>query len=272
MPEPTTKTPWEHLRAFTDARIALGRAGGSLPTKATLEFEHAHALAKDAVYAGFDTERLGAELGRLTGTKPLLVSSRAEGREVYLTRPDLGRTFRAGEVDRLREVGLKNGPFDVAIIVGDGLSAAAVNQGSGPLLEVLLPHLREIGLTVAPIVLAQGARVALADPVGEALGAKLSLMLIGERPGLSTPESLGVYLTYGPRPGRTDADRNCVSNIHAAGLSHGAAAELLGLLIREGLRLELTGVDLKVKTPAELPEGVRTLAETLDERARPGEL
>ena len=267
MPEPTTKTPWEHLRAFTDARIALGRAGGSLPTKATLEFEHAHALAKDAVYVGFDTERLGAELGAVTGTKPLWVSSRAEGREVYLTRPDLGRTLRAGEVDRLREVGLKNGPFDVAIIVGDGLSAAAVNRGSGPLLEALLPYLRDIGSTVAPVVLAQGARVALADPVGEALGAKLSLMLIGERPGLSTPESLGAYLTYGPRPGRTDADRNCVSNIHAAGLSYGAAAELLGLLIREAVRLELTGVDLKVETPAELPEGVRTSTKTLDERA-----
>ena len=261
------KTPWEHLRAFTDARIALGRAGGSLPTKATLEFEHAHALAKDAVYAGFDAERLGSELGRLTGKKPLLTSSRAEGREVYLTRPDLGRTLRAGEIERLREVGRKDGPFDVAMVVGDGLSAAAVNQGSGPLLEALLPLLEDIGLTVAPVVLAQGARVALTDPIGEALGVKLSLMLIGERPGLSTPESLGAYLTYAPRPGRTDADRNCVSNIHAAGLSYGAAAALLGLLIREALRLELTGVALKVEAPAELPVPKPAPNPALDERA-----
>lgn len=210
----TAQTPWAHLRAFTDARIALGRAGGSLPTRAALEFEHAHALAKDAVYADFDVAGLAAELEPLTGTKPLLTSSRAEGREVYLTRPDLGRTLRAGGAERLREVGAKGGPFDLAVVVGDGLSAGAVNRGAAPLLSELLPHMQNAELTVAPIVLAQGARVALADAIGEALGATLSLMLIGERPGLSTPESLGAYLTYAPRLGRVDAERNCVSNVH----------------------------------------------------------
>lgn len=267
-PGPTAQTPWEHLRAFTDARIALGRAGGSLPTRAALEFEHAHARAKDAVYAGFDAAGLAAALERLAGKKPLLSSSRAEGREGYLTRPDLGRTLRAGEADRLREVSLRDGPFGIAIVVGDGLSAAAVGRGAEPLLEALLPQLKDTGLTPAPIVVAQGARVALADAIGEALGAKLSLILIGERPGLSTPESMGAYLTYAPRPGRTDAERNCVSNVRPAGLSYRGAAALLGLLIREALRLELTGVALKVEAPAELPAPKTAL----DERARPGEL
>lgn len=246
-PEPEEKTPWAHLRAFTDARIALGRAGGSLPTRPLLAFEHAHARAKDAVVAPFDVRGLAAELGALSGREPVVVSSRAEGREVYLTRPDLGRTLRAEDTERLRAVAEQGGPFDVAVVVGDGLSAAAVGRGAGPLLTALFPRLHDAGLALAPIILAQGARVALSDPIGAALGAKLCLMLIGERPGLSTPESLGAYLTYAPRPGRTDAERNCVSNVHAAGMPYEAAAGLLRVLVLEAFRLGLSGVDLKVE-------------------------
>ena len=243
---PVTRTPWEHLRGFTAARIALGRAGSSLPTEEVLAFELAHARAKDAVYTTLDETRLKREL--LQNGEVLSVHSRAESRATYLIRPNLGRLLTPEDDTSLR---LKRGTFDLVIVIADGLSAVAVNRYALPLLEVLGPPLEPYSL--APIVLAQGARVALADPIGDALGAKLSLILIGERPGLSTPESLGAYLTFAPRPGQLDSERNCVSNIHPAGLSNRAAAHLLFVLVREALRRELTGVGLKVDGGLTLP-------------------
>ena len=242
---PVTRTPWEHLRDFTAARIALGRAGSSLPTEEVLAFELAHARAKDAVYTVLDATRLTAGLSHY---EVIRVASQAESREQYLTRPDLGRLLTPEDETSLRR---KRDTFDLVIVVADGLSAVAVNRHALPLLEVLGPLLEPYAL--APIVLAQEARVALADPIGDALGANLSLILIGERPGLSTPESLGAYLTFAPRPGRRDSERNCVSNIHPAGLSYRAAAHLLAVLIREALRQQLTGVGLEVESGFTLP-------------------
>lgn len=246
--DPVTRTPWEYLRELTAARIALGRSGSSLPTREVLAFDHAHARAKDAVHASLEAAVLGRELAELAGVPVLLVRSQAASREVYLTRPDLGRLLHPGDQAALLAA---RGAFDLAITVADGLSAVAVTQHARPLLAALLPLLEPYRL--APIVVAQQGRVALADSIGDALGARLSLILIGERPGLSTPESLGVYVTYAPRPGRRDAERNCVSNIHAAGLSYRAAAHQIALLVREGLRQELTGVGLKVEGSLELP-------------------
>ncbi len=251
---PVTRTPWEHLRSLTAARIALGRAGSSLPTHEVLAFELAHARAKDAVYTVLDETRLAQALSQ--GKEVLRVRSQAESRETYLTRPDLGRLLTPEDETSLH---LKRGTFDLAIVVADGLSAVAVNRHAGPLLEVLEPLLEPY--TLAPPVLAQGARVALADTIGDALGAKMSLILIGERPGLSTPESLGAYLTFAPRPGRRDSERNCVSNIHPGGLSYRAAAHLLALLIREALRRELTGVGLKIEGALTLPPEAPRLGE-----------
>lgn len=241
-----TRTPWEHLRSLTAARIALGRAGSSLPTHEVLAFELAHARAKDAVYTVLEETRLIQEVSQ--AKEVLRVHSQAESRETYLTRPDLGRLLTSEDETSVR---CKQGKFDLVIVVADGLSAVAVNRHAVPLLEALEPLLKPYTLT--PVVLAMGARVALADAVGDALGAKLSLILIGERPGLSTPESLGAYLTFAPRPGRLDSERNCVSNIHPAGLSYRAAAHLLSVLIREAVRQQLTGVGLKVEGALALP-------------------
>ncbi len=251
---PITRTPWEHLRKFTAARIALGRAGSSLPTAEVLAFELAHARAKDAVYTTLDEAHLAQELSH--GRDVLRVRSQAESREQYLTRPDLGRLLTVKDETLLRR---QQGKFDLVIVVADGLSAVAVNRHAVPLLAALEPLLE--AYTLAPVVLATGARVALADPIGDALGAKLSLILIGERPGLSTPESLGTYLTFAPHPGRLDAERNCVSNVHPVGLSYRAAAHLLSILIREALRQQLTGVSLKVEGALTLPPGAPRLSE-----------
>lgn len=256
--KPDPRTPWEALQAFTTARIALGRAGSSLPTQAVLEFEHAHARAKDAVAANFDPERLKVlrtELEQVTGAPTYLVSSQAKTRETYLTRPDLGRLLGEDETEQLVTVA-QGGPYDLAVIVGDGLSAAAPAQHAAPLLSALTPLLRRPRpLRLAPVVVARGARVALGDPIGATLGASLSLVLIGERPGLTTPESLGAYLTFAPRPSRLDAERNCVSNIHAAGLTYEAAARTLAQLIRGALEHALTGVGLKLQDGPDLLTG-----------------
>lgn len=237
--------PLAVLRRYTDARIGLGRHGAGLPTAAHLDFAEAHAKARDAVHAPFEADALAARL-RQAGLAALRVASEAPDRAAYLRRPDLGR--RLGEASRaaLAEHAAAAGepPPDLVLIIGDGLSARAVNSyGAETVLAVVkaLPG----AWRIAPVVLAAGARVALSDPIGEALGARLVLMLIGERPGLSAADSLGAYLTYGPRTGRTDADRNCVSNIRAGGLAPApAAAKLAGLLVR-ARALGFSGVRLK---------------------------
>lgn len=244
MSEITPADLWARLRRTTPARIGLGRVGQALPLGEVLDFQLAHARARDAVHAALDAAGLTAELAPL----PVLqVESDAPDRATYLRRPDLGRRLSARSAGLLAEVG---GRCDVAFVIGDGLSATGVQAGAARLLKACAAELD--GLAIGPVVIAQQARVALADPIGEALGARVSVMIIGERPGLSVHDSLGIYMTFGPRPGRSDAERNCISNIHGAGgLSPEDAARTLGWLLREALRLELSGVALKDdQTPA----------------------
>lgn len=232
-------TPFDPLKNFTRARIALGRAGDGLPTQALLDFTMAHALARDAIHGTVNWETIESALAPL---KTIQVSSAAATKDVYLRRPDLGRTLAEGETERLPK-----GPFDIVFIIGDGLSADACMAYAADTVNAALPLLQEF--TIAPIVLAKGARVALSDPIGAAMQANLVIMLIGERPGLTTADSLGAYLTFAPRAGRQDSERNCISNIHAHGLTPALAAAKLAWLAREALRLKLTGIDLKEAAP-----------------------
>jgi ethanolamine ammonia-lyase small subunit len=231
--------------AFTAARIALGRTGTSVPLREALAFKLAHAHARDAVYSALDTDRLLAELGTL-GLPVYQVSSQAQNRQEYLQRPDHGRQLAEASKATLAA----DTDCDITIVLADGLSATAINAHAVPLLRLLLPELRAMGLRamglrLGPLVLAEQARVALGDEIGHLLRAQLVLVLIGERPGLSAPDSLGAYFTYGPCPGLTDEARNCVSNIRPAGLPYAAAAAKLGWLLREALRRQLSGVALK---------------------------
>ncbi|MFN3616211.1 MAG: ethanolamine ammonia-lyase subunit EutC [Rubrimonas sp.] len=248
---------WRGLTRFTPARIALGRTGISLPTARALEFQAAHAAARTAVHAPFDAEAMAAALGPgFPGA--LTVESRAGNRAVYLQRPDLGRRLAAISADRLAAAAPDpgSGP-DVAVVVCDGLSALAVERNAAPFLAAFLPRVARHGWTLAPLVVAREGRVALGDEAGELLRARLVLLLIGERPGLSAADSLGLYITHGPRVGLTDADRNCISNVRDGGLTHADAAYRAEYLIAEALRRGLSGVALKDDTvaPAEAVEG-----------------
>jgi ethanolamine ammonia-lyase small subunit len=241
-PEPD---PWAGLRAFTAARIALGRSGTSVPLREALAFRLAHAHARDAVYSTLASEQLEQALSELN--LPIgHVQSQATTRQQYLQRPDLGRQLaEASRTELAGLAGLATAACDVALVLADGLSATATNTHAAPLLRRLVPRLRQAGLRLAPLVLAEQARVALGDEAGQLLRARLVLVLIGERPGLSAPDSLGAYFTYGPRPGLTDEARNCVSNIRPAGLGYEAAADKLFFLLSEALRRQLSGVALK---------------------------
>ncbi len=241
---------WRKLAALTPARIALGRVGAGLPTAAYLDFAMAHAAARDAVHALFDAAALGGRIEHL-GYRVVQVASRAASREVYLRRPDLGRrlddaSLRA--VDGLAEKGA-----DLVIVVCDGLSSTAVTANTVPMLAALQPHIKRLRLTVGPVVVAREARVALGDDIGERLGAKMVLVLIGERPGLSSPDSLGTYLTFAPRVGRNDAERNCISNIRPGGLAYDLAAFKQAWLIEAAFARRLTGVSLKDNSDTALP-------------------
>jgi ethanolamine ammonia-lyase small subunit len=237
----------ERLRELTPARVALGLSGASLPTKALLEFALDHARARDAVHAAFDAQGLMQGLADL-GLEASSVSSQAPDRKSYLARPDLGRMLAPDSRHSL--AGRAGRACPVAIIIGDGLCAPAVNAHAIALLSRLLPLLAAGTINVGHAVVATGARVALGDEIGTVLGARMTVMLIGERPGLSAADSLGVYLTFAPSVGMTDEKRNCVSNIHGAGLSYDEAARKIGWLIREGLTRELTGVALKDESGA----------------------
>lgn len=232
--------PWARFRLATRARIGLGRAGDGLPTSALLDFQQAHALARDAVHGHVDFAALADELAPVPS---LRVRSAAGDRTTYLRRPDLGR-----KLDRESGAALQKGSWDVAFVVGDGLSAAAVMDHAVPTLTAVLDRLA--GWTVAPVVLAEQARVALGDDVGARLGARMVAVLIGERPGLSVANSLGIYLTWDPHVGRMDSERNCISNIHADGLSYAAAADKLHWLLTEARARRLTGVGLKEEAVA----------------------
>ncbi|WP_460556732.1 ethanolamine ammonia-lyase subunit EutC [Hymenobacter daeguensis] len=241
-PDGPEADPWAALSAFTAARIALGRSGHSVPLREALAFRLAHAHARDAVYSVLDVEALQVRLAGLQVATES-VSSQVKNRQEYLLRPDWGR--RLDEASQRAVAALPTAGNDVAIVLADGLSATAVNEHALPLLELLLPQLRRAGLPVGPVVLARQARVALGDEIGGQLRAQLVLVLIGERPGLSSPNSLGAYLTYAPRPGLTDEARNCVSNIRPEGLPYPAAAAKLFYLMHEALRRRLSGVGLK---------------------------
>jgi ethanolamine ammonia-lyase small subunit len=230
------------LRALTPARVALGRAGSGLPTEALLDFTLDHARARDAVHAAFDVAGLIAALGAL-GLDPVQASSRAPDRRDYLRRPDLGRKLDADSQRCLSE--RAGAPSDLVFVIADGLSPTAVNLHAADVTAQLLPLLKEAGIAVGHVVVASGARVALGDEIGEILKARMAAVLIGERPGLSAPDSLGAYLTFAPKIGRTDAERNCVSNIHGSGLSSAEAAFKIAWLIREALARHLSGLALK---------------------------
>jgi ethanolamine ammonia-lyase small subunit len=241
--------PWQRLIAATPARIALGRTGDSLPTRPVLAFALAHARARDAVHAALDTAAMAAAIEAL-GFAAIAVESAAPDRASYLRRPDWGR----GLSPRSRAA-LLPAPCDLAIVVADGLSATAVHRHAAPLLGALRPWIAQAGWTVGPVAIARQARVALGDEVGALLGARLVVLLVGERPGLSSPDSLGVYLTYAPAVGRRDAERNCISNIRAEGLSYELAAFRTAWLGRQALALGLTGVALKDCSDALLVQG-----------------
>jgi ethanolamine ammonia-lyase small subunit len=240
--DPFGPDPWLKLGELTPARIALGRAGAGLPTRALLAFSLAHAQARDAVHAALDVDGTEAAV-RALGLETFRVHSAAPDRATYLSRPDLGR--RLSDESRGSLVGARGGPFDLAFVVADGLSSAAVHAHAAALLSALKPWIARGGWRTAPVAVASQARVALGDEVGEAMGARAVAVLIGERPGLSSPDSLGVYLTFDPKVGRSDAERNCISNIRAEGLSYEEAAFKLAWLIGEAFRLRLTGVTLK---------------------------
>jgi ethanolamine ammonia-lyase small subunit len=237
--------PWQPLRRYTVARIGLGRAGDSLPTAALLAFQHDHAQARDAVHAALDTAGLAAQIAA-SGAEVLTAHSAADSRATYLRRPDLGRTL-ADDSRRRLAVRAAQAPegYDAVFVVADGLSALAVQQSAAALLALVGAGLAERGWRLGPVVVVEQGRVAIGDEIGALLGAGQVAVLIGERPGLSVADSLGVYLTYAPRPGRTDAERNCISNIHPQGLSCPAAADALIYLMDQARRRRLTGVALK---------------------------
>jgi ethanolamine ammonia-lyase small subunit len=238
--------PWSKLRQLTGARIALGRAGGSLPTAAMLDFQLAHARARDAVHLEFDAAGVERQLEE-RGYRALRVHSAAANRACYLQRPDLGRRLDESSRATLRAFTRAGGESgcDAVFVIADGLSALAAHSHAVVVFELACRALARQGWRLAPVVVAEQSRVALGDEIGHLLGAAQVAILIGERPGLSSADSLGIYLTYAPRVGRTDGERNCISNIRADGLTYDSAARKLVYLMTQARHLRLTGVALK---------------------------
>jgi ethanolamine ammonia-lyase small subunit len=250
--------PWRDLRAFTAARIGLGRAGISLPTARLLEFQLAHAQAKDAVHWPIDVDALSGRLTEALATDaPIQLHSQASDRTIYLQRPDLGRLLDDTSQERLEAQGRSEGSqVDLALVIVDGLSARAIESHAVEFIEALHAELDadEHDWQCAPLTIVEQGRVAIGDEVGEALNARAVLVLIGERPGLSSPDSLGLYLTWAPRRGVSDAERNCISNVRPEGLKINAAAGRALYLLREARRLELSGVKLKDRSEDDVIE------------------
>jgi ethanolamine ammonia-lyase small subunit len=238
--------PWQALRRFTAARIALGRSGMSQPTASQLAFQLAHAQARDAVHRALDTPRLRKAIADELQLTDIALQSAAQSRQVYLQRPDLGRRLHPSSRAVLQEEGKKHKQgSDLAIVLADGLSALAIEQNALPFLRALLPRIAAQGWTLAPLAIVEQGRVAVGDEVGELLGARAVLVLIGERPGLSSPDSMGIYFTWAPRVGLTDERRNCISNVRPAGLGYEPAAARLHQLLAEAFQRDLSGVQLK---------------------------
>jgi ethanolamine ammonia-lyase small subunit len=237
---------WQNLKQFTPARIAIGHSGTSLPTKASLEFQLAHALARDAVNIPLDIENLEHQLNK-QGYQCLMLQSQAENQRMYLQRPDLGRLLSESALECLQNTQQINA--DAVIIVADGLSSNAIVHHAEPFLSLLLPEIQAKDFSFPPVCLVKHGRVAIGDAIAEHYAARLCIVLIGERPGLSSPDSMGIYFTYQARSGTsTDADRNCISNIHQNGLGYGQALKKLLYLIRESEKLQLSGINLKDDT------------------------
>lgn len=258
MSESASKTavivnPWQSLRRFTAARIALGRTGVSQPTAPQLAFQLAHARARDAVHRTLEAQALASELASALAAhavSSVTLHSAAPDREVYLKRPDLGRRLDASSRQTLADANPDGAPrYDLAIVIADGLSALAVGQNALPFLRALMHSLASDHWTLAPLAVVSQGRVAVGDEVAQLLGARAVVVLIGERPGLSAPDSMGLYLTWQPRVGLTDESRNCISNVRPAGLSCEDAARKLHYLLSEARRRQLSGVALKDETP-----------------------
>ena len=242
------ENPWLELRRLTPARIALGRTGTSIPTNAQLDFQFAHAQARDAVHLPFDHAGLSSQLAE-RGRDSLLLHSAATDRHSYLQRPDLGRRLSDESAQSLRDYAAAHpGGVHLAVVVADGLSALAVHKHTLPFLTRMEEQTHAEGWSLSPVILVEQGRVAVADEIGQLLGAKMVVILIGERPGLSSPDSLGLYFTYNPKIGLTDAYRNCISNVRLEGLSYGMAAHRLLYLMKEACRRQLSGVNLKDET------------------------
>ena len=251
--------PWRRLAVYTPARVGLGRAGTGLPTREVLSFALAHAQARDAVHFPLDVQALATAITNLD-LHCGVVDSAATNRDLYLRRPDLGRRLAPQSRAALSSPAT---PIDVALIVADGLSSTAVHAHAVPFIAAFRPYAEGAGWQLSPVIIAREGRVALGDEIGEILKARVVLMLIGERPGLSSPDSLGLYLTFAPRVGRTDAERNCISNIRSGGLLPTHAAAKAAWLVGESLRRRLSGLDLKDDSelvliePAAVPPSLR---------------
>lgn len=236
------ENPWTSLTDFTAARIALGRTGVSLPTDKSLSFLFDHARAKDAVLVSYDYRAIAAQAEKITGEKALMVKSAAADRKEYLMRPDLGRKLSEASGETLKNFIIDNS-IDISITAADGLSARAIHENFEPFMIELMPLLS--AYSIAPVTVAVNGRVAIADEIAHSFGAKIAVILIGERPGLKSPNSMGIYMTYNAKPGTTDERRNCISNVRPEGLSYAHAAGKLAWLIHESIRREISGVDLK---------------------------
>ena len=228
------KDPWENLRSLSKARIALGNSGGSLPTKEVLSFQEDHAFTKDAIYSDLKEEELLQQLKEFD-LPVYQFQTKVSDRKEYLKRPDLGKKLAENSEAEKDNI-------DILFILTDGLAADAINERAIPLLREILPKLEDFKIGLC---LVKYGRVAVGDEIAEKVGTKFTAVLIGERPGLSSPKSLGIYTTFDPKPGTTDERRNCISNIHENGLSIEKASEILQYFIKESFRRKLSGVKLK---------------------------
>lgn len=248
------ENPWALLKDYTDARIGLGRSGVSIPTSHSLAFQLAHAQAQDAVHLSLDVENIVEQLfvnDINKETSPILLHSQAINRTTYLQRPDLGRRLDKNSSEILKKIKANDNTFyDLSIVIVDGLSSLAIKENAINFIKKLMTALKEDKQkwNLSPFSIVQQGRVAVGDEVGELLKAKISIVLIGERPGLSSPDSLGLYLTWNPKVGLSDASRNCISNIRSEGLSYEEAVKKTMYLLKESRRLELSGVNLKDRT------------------------
>lgn len=241
----SAKDTWDTLKQYTDARIALGRAGCSIPSQPMLEFQLAHAQARDAVFQTLDVKILAEKLNQ-EDLKTLHVQSQANSKEIFLKRPDLGRLLDAESKEQLMSYRRHHSThYDVCIVIGDGLSARAIEENAFEMILSLQSHFNKLNWSLAPIVIATGSRVALGDQVAELLNVSMLIMMIGERPGLSSPDSMGIYYTWNSQTGCLDSNRNCISNIRPAGLNIPIATQRLIELMKNSKKLQISGINLK---------------------------